>query len=104
MTAPTTRQQAGYLRRLLRRGEVQICDPNTGRPIQALVEIDGDKVRLTPVPSRYSAQPEAEPTEPRWSDLMKRLRSKLSIEEAEELLQAVEAEQRTASLLESFGK
>ena len=86
MDGPTPRQQAGYLRRLLRRGELQVIDPRSGAPLPASVEVDGPLVRLTP------AFVSTEPTEPGWSELLDRLRKAVSLQEAQELICAVEAE------------
>ncbi len=102
MISPTPRQQAGYLRRLLRRGELQIFDARSNRPVQALIELCGDIVRVTPVAPREGVACSTE--EARWNALADRLRAVLSAEAAEELTSAVEAEHREAKLLESFEK
>jgi len=86
MEGPTPRQQAGYLRRLLRRGDLQVIDPRSGAPLPASVEVDGPLVRLMP------ALASAGPTEQGWSELLDRLRKAVSLQEAEELVRAVEAE------------
>ncbi len=102
MISPTPRQQAGYLRRLVRRGELQIVDPKTGHPVQALIEIDGDTVRLTPVIPRQISDLEEMRSSSGWNALMERLRATTSFEEAEEIICAVEFEHRKTALVEGI--
>jgi hypothetical protein len=89
MEGPTPRQQAGYLRRLLRRGELQVIDPRSGAPLPTSVEVDGPLVRLLPA---FAGAAPAEPLQPGWPELLDRLRKVVSLQEAEELVCAVEAE------------
>ena len=56
MTGPTPRQQAGYLRRLLRRGEVLVLDPRTGRPLPVIVACAA--VLMPPLSSCHSTEPD----------------------------------------------
>lgn len=95
MNEPTPRQQAGYLRRLLRRGAIEVVDPRSGAPLPAAVELAGDVVQILPAlggPAR-----ELDPEGPRWDRVLERLRKVLSLEDAEELASAVEQE-RSQSL------
>jgi len=92
MTGPTPRQQAGYLRRLLRRGEIEVCDPRTGRALPVLVELCGDSIRLVPVPPAGDGVDEIPLDALRWASVMARLRRTLSLDDAEALIEAVEAE------------
>ena len=98
MNAPTPRQQAGYLRRLLRRGEVRVVDPTNGRRVPAVVELRGEVIRLIPVlePAARSDPPSR--ADLRWSSIQARMRECMTLDEAEELLAAVvaEADRRTA--------
>ena len=87
MNEPTPRQQAGYLRRLLRRGAVQVIDPRSGTPLPTGVELEGEVVHLVPA---LGGPPE--PVEQRWASVLERLRKTMSLPEAEELVAAVEAE------------
>ena len=97
MSAPTPRQQAGYLRRLLRRGEIEIVDPATGRASPVIVELHGDVIRLLPMLESPKAEvsvaelPCDEDTA-RWNELAARLRRVVALAQAEELVAAVESE------------
>jgi hypothetical protein len=90
MSEPTPRQQAGYLRRLLRRGVLQVIDPRTGEPLPTNVELDGPMIRLVPVLEPFPAAIDVE--QARWSELLDRLRKRLTLAETEALVTAVEAE------------
>jgi hypothetical protein len=98
MSAPTPRQQAGYLRRLLRRGEIEVVDPATGRATPVIVELTSDVIRLIPMlesPKVEVAAVEELPFDdetPRWTELAARLRRSLALAQAEELVAAVESE------------
>jgi len=97
MSAPTPRQQAGYLRRLLRRGEIEIVDPTTRRATPVLVELHGEVIRLIPmlespkVEVSVAELPSDEEAR-RWSELAARLRRAIALAQAEELVAAVESE------------
>jgi hypothetical protein len=90
MSEPTPRQQAGYLRRLLRRGVLQVIDPRSGEPLPTSVEVDGPLVRLLPALEPFPAALDIE--QARWAELLDRLRKRLTLPEAEQLVSAVEAE------------
>jgi hypothetical protein len=90
MSEPTPRQKAGYLRRLLRRGEIVVIDPRSAAPLNTNVDLEGDVVQL--LPAFGSAPLPADPEQPGWSLVLERLRKTLSLAEAEELASAVEAE------------
>ncbi len=99
MSAPTPRQQAGYLRRMLRRGEIRVVDPATGRRVPALVELHGQVIRLIPLLDSAEnvtsgAQEDAPPSHQalRWSAVQARLRKCMTLADAEVLLAAVEVE------------
>jgi hypothetical protein len=92
MIGPTPRQQAGYLRRLLRRGEIEIADPRSGRALPVVVELCGEVIRLVPVPPEDDAVEDVPDEALRWAALFSRLRRALSLDEAEALADAVEAE------------
>lgn len=94
MTEPTPRQQAAYLRRLLRRGEVRVIDPRSGAPLPTSVELEGDVVQL--LPALGSAPDSADPEQSGWSLVLERLRKTMSLAEAEELACAVETERAPA--------
>ncbi len=95
MTGPSPRQQAGYIKRLLHRGEIEVVDPLSGRPVPALVSLSGRTIRITPSPDRLFEGPKADgDDETRWSLVLGRLRDSLTLEEAEELFRAVEHEHR----------
>ncbi len=96
MNAPTPRQQAGYLKRLLRRGEIEIFDPLSGRAVPALVSVYGRTIRITPSPERLfeSLKFDVE-DESRWDVLFERLRRSVTLEEAQELVRAIEHERRS---------
>lgn len=101
MSSPTPRQQAGYLRRLLRRREIEVIDPSDGRAVPVLVELVADVIRL--VPMFESPKSEAPVVDPplddealRWASLLTRLRGALPLAQAEELIAAVEAEAKAA--------
>ncbi len=89
MEEPTPRQLAGYLRRLLRRGVLQVIDPRSGAALPASLELDGPLIRLMPA---LEAPLAPDPAQPRWAELLDRLRKVMSLEEAGELVCAVEAE------------
>ena len=93
MTGPTPRQQAGYLKRLLRRGEIEIVDSSSGRSVPASVSLSGRTIRIIPSPNRLfeGAKPEGG-DDTRWQLLLGRLRESATLEEAEELIRAVEYE------------
>ena len=98
MNSPTPRQQAGYLRRLLRRGELRVIDPATGHRVPALVEVRRKLIYLMPVldmAERPDASQSAEVQ--RWSAIHGRLRDCMSLDEAEELLEAIELERTVRS-------
>ncbi len=92
MTGPTPRQQAGYLRRLLRRGEIEVSDPRTGRALPVIVELCGDVIRLVPIPPDSDDARDIPQDGLRWAGVLARLRRALSLDDAEELVEAVEAE------------
>ncbi len=96
MNKPTPRQQAGYLKRLLRRGEIEIVDPLSGRTVPALVSFYGRTIRITPSPERLfeSLKFDVE-DESRWDVLFERLRRSVTLEEAQELVRAIEHERRS---------
>jgi hypothetical protein len=91
MIGPTPRQQAGYLRRLLRRGEIEIVDPRTGRALPVIVELCGEVIRIVPVPEDEAVSEISQETL-RWAGVLARLRRALALDAAEELVEAVEAE------------
>jgi hypothetical protein len=97
MSGPTPRQQAGYLRRLLRRGEIEVVEPSSGRPIAAMIELHADVIRI--VPMLESPKVEVGVSESPFSEdaaafaaIVARLRRVLSLEQIEEIASAVEAE------------
>jgi hypothetical protein len=101
MSSPTPRQQAGYLRRLLRRGEIEVVDPATGRAAPVIVELHADVIRLLPM--LESAKVEVAVTDHTFSDesaafaaVVARLRQALTLEQIEEIAAAVESEVRRA--------
>lgn len=94
MIEPTLRQQAGYLRRLLRRGAIVVIDPQSGAPVPTAVEIDADVIQL--LPSR-GISAGTDPASLGWALVLERLRKNLTLAEAEELAGAVEAEQSRAA-------
>lgn len=95
MTEPSPRQQAGYLKRLLRRGEIEIVDSSSGRPVSALVSLSGRTIRITPSPERLFESTTTEGgDESRWQLLLGQLRESVTLEEAEELIRAVHYERR----------
>jgi hypothetical protein len=105
MSSPSPRQQAGYLRRLLRRGEIEVIDPATGRAAPVMVELHGTVIRL--VPMLESAKTETRVTElsfdddaPLWASLLARLRRAVTLAQAEELTAAVESELGRAGRVE----
>ncbi len=96
MTGPSPRQQAGYLKRLLRRGEIEVVDPSSGRPVPALVSLSGRTIRIIPSPERLFDSVGTEGgDESRWQLLFGRLRESVTLVEAEELIRAVEYERRS---------
>jgi hypothetical protein len=92
MQGPTPRQQAGYLRRLLRRGEIQVIDPVSSRVLPTIVELADGIVRIVPALRRGALGEATAANEQRWLHLLRRLRERISLEEAEELVEAVEIE------------
>jgi len=92
MTGPTPRQQAGYLRRLLRRGEVVVLDPRSGHPLPVIVELHGDAIQLVPIAQAHDQDDPIQQDALRWAGLLARLRRTLALEDAEDLADAVEAE------------
>jgi hypothetical protein len=97
MSSPTPRQQAGYLRRLLRRREIEVIDPSSGRSVPVLVELIADVIRLVPMfESPKAEMPVVDlPLDDealRWAGVLARLRAVLPLASAEELAAAVEAE------------
>ena len=93
MTGPSPRQHAVFLKRLLRRGEIEIVDPSSGRPVPALVSLSGRTIRIIPSPERLFNTARTEGRhESRWQLLFARLRESVTLEEAEELIRAVEYE------------
>ena len=92
MIGPTPRQQAGYLRRLLRRGEIEVTDPRTGRALPVVVELCGEVIRLVPLSAEDEVVEDLPEESLRWAALIARLRRALPLEEAEALVDAVEAE------------
>ena len=101
MSTPTPRQQAGYLRRLLRRGEIEIIDPSSGRAVPVLVELQADVIRLVPMfESPKGETPIVDvplsDEAARWATVLARLRGALPLAQAEELVAAVEVEAEAA--------
>lgn len=101
MPAPTPRQQAGYLRRLLRRREIEVIDPSSGRAVPVLIELQADVIRLLPMLESPKAEPPVvdvplSDDALRWANLLARLRGALPLAQAEELVSAVEAEVKSA--------
>ena len=92
MTGPTPRQQAGYLRRLLRRGEIIVLDPRSGRPLPVIVELHGEAIHLIPMPESKDSDIPLSEDALRWAGVLARLRRALDLEAAEDLVDAVEAE------------
>jgi hypothetical protein len=92
MTGPTPRQQAGYLRRLLRRGEIEVLDPKSGRVLPVIVELHGEVIRLVPIAEPEDQQSHVPEDALRWAGVLARLRRALALDDAEDLADAVEAE------------
>jgi len=97
MPSPTPRQQAGYLRRLLRRGEIEVIDPGTGRAAQAIIELQGDVIRIVPMlesPKAEVGVADVEFTDdaPAFASVVARLRRALTLEQLEEIAAAIEQE------------
>jgi hypothetical protein len=92
MTGPTPRQQAGYLRRLLRRGEIEVLDPRSGRVLPVIVELHGEVVRLVPIAEPEDQQSRVPEDALRWAGVLARLRRALALDDAEDLADAVETE------------
>lgn len=92
MTGPTPRQQAGYLRRLLRRGEVIIRDVRTSRALPVIVELHGDVIHLVPIAEASDHDADVPQDALRWAGVLSRLRRALTLGDAEDLADAVEAE------------
>jgi len=95
MNEPTPRQQAGYLRRLLRRGAIEVVDPRSGSPLPTAVELAGDVIHLLPTLGGIARELDADGQ--RWERVLERLRKAISLDAAEELASAVE-EERSRSL------
>lgn len=89
MIEPTPRQQAGYLRRLLRRGAIVVVDAESGAVVPTAVEIDGSVIRLHPSRGIGAS---ADPASEHWVLVLERLRKSMTLAEAEELVTAVETE------------
>ena len=98
MTGPTPRQQAGYLRRLLRRGEITVLDPRSGRPLPVIVELRGDVIHLVPIAESKDGEIPLSEDALRWAGVLARLRRALELEDAENLADAVEAETGRSSV------
>jgi hypothetical protein len=92
MTGPTPRQQAGYLRRLLRRGEIEVLDPRSGRVLPVIVELHGEVIRLVPIAEPEDHESRVPEDALRWAGVLARLRRALALDDAEDLADAVEAE------------
>jgi hypothetical protein len=92
MTGPTPRQQAGYLRRLLRRGEILVLDPRSGRPVPVIIELHGEVIHLVPMPESKDGEIPLSEDALRWAGVLARLRRALELDDAEDLIDAVEAE------------
>ncbi len=92
MNGPTPRQQAGYLRRLLRRGEVVVRDLRTGRALPVIVELHGEVIQLVPIAEASDTDSASPQDTLRWAGVLSRLRRALALEDAEDLADAVEAE------------
>jgi len=97
MPTPTPRQQAGYLRRLLRRGEIEVVDPATGRAAPVIVELKGEQIRIVPM----FESPKAElgvndlafsEDGAAFANVVARLRRALTLEQLEEIASAIETE------------
>jgi hypothetical protein len=102
MQGPTPRQQAGYLRRLLRRGALEILDPSSRQPLPVTVELHGQVVRILPLLGGRQGPAALPPGEQRWFRVLNRLRSAMTLEEAEQLATAVEIESTKAAAIESI--
>jgi hypothetical protein len=94
MIEPTPRQQAGYLRRLLRRGAIAVIDPHSGAALPTAVEIEGEVIQLLPARGVSGA---SDPVAQRWELVLERLRKAMTLAEAEELVGAVEDERSRAA-------
>jgi len=92
MTGPTPRQQAGYLRRLLRRSEIEVLDPRSGRVLPVIVELHGEVIRLVPIAEPEDQESRVPEDALRWAGVLARLRRALALDDAEDLADAVEAE------------
>jgi len=92
MTGPTPRQQAGYLRRLLRRAEIEVLDPRSGRVLPVIVELQGEVIRLVPIAEPEGQEAQVPQDALRWAGVLARLRRALTLDAAEDLADAVEAE------------
>jgi len=105
MSSPTPRQQAGYLRRLMRRGEIEVVDPSSGRPIQAILELHADVIRIVPMlesPKNDLGVTDSAFSEdaPAFAAVVARLRRALTLEQIEEIVTAVEAELNRAGVID----
>jgi hypothetical protein len=101
MSTPTPRQQAGYLRRLLRRREIEVIDASNGRAVPVLVELVADVIRLVPMFESPKSEPPVvdlalDDEALRWASVLTRLRGALPLAQADELAAAVEAETKSA--------
>jgi hypothetical protein len=92
MTGPTPRQQAGYLRRLLRRGEIKVLDPRSGRPLPVIIELHDDVIHLVPIAEPTDQDGQLPQDALRWAGVLARFRRVLALEDAEDLADAIEAE------------
>ena len=92
MIGPTPRQQAGYLRRLLRRGELVVLDPRSDRLLPVVVELHGDTIQLVPIAGLPDQDGQVSQDALRWAGVLARLRRALALEDAEDLADAVETE------------
>jgi hypothetical protein len=70
-----------------------VIDPATGHRVPALVEVRQKLIYLMPI-LELTEKPDASPSDEaqRWSAIHGRLRDCMSLDEAEELLEAIELE------------
>ncbi len=81
----------------MRRGEIELVDPASGRPAPAIIEIHGDVIRIVPLlESAKTAVPVADfgcnEDGAAFASIVTRLRRALTLEQIEEIVSAVEAE------------
>ena len=76
---------------MLRRGEIRVIDPATGRRVPALVELRDPVIRLIPLLESQEDAPLSRELL-RWSAIQARLRKCMTLADAEVLLAAVEVE------------